>query len=128
MFDDDRIDDGAGVRRIVLHSGKLHYELLAEVAKREDATVALVRLEQYYPLPEAELHAIASRYPNAEVVWAQDEPENQGAWPFLRIHLPRLFGGREVAGATRPEASAPSVGTMRQHKAQSQALIAAALD
>ncbi|HEY4152730.1 MAG TPA: multifunctional oxoglutarate decarboxylase/oxoglutarate dehydrogenase thiamine pyrophosphate-binding subunit/dihydrolipoyllysine-residue succinyltransferase subunit, partial [Pseudolysinimonas sp.] len=77
--------DTSGVKRVLLHSGKIHYDLLAELEKKPDVAgqVALVRLEQYYPLPDAELRPVLDRYPNAELVWVQDEPENQGAWPFI---------------------------------------------
>ena len=84
VIDDARIQDPSTVKRVLLHSGKIHYDLLAEVEKRDDSgAFALVRMEQFYPLPVAELHAVLDRYPNAELVWVQDEPENQGAWPFM---------------------------------------------
>ena len=126
VIDDERSLDAASVRRIVLHSGKLHYEFKQHLAKREDNSVALVRLERYYPLPIDELKEVLAKYPNAKLVWAQDEPVNQGAWPFLqRVLFPQL--DREVRLASRPAASAPSVGTMRVHNEQLNQLIEDAL-
>lgn len=114
------------VRRIVLHSGKLHYELKQQLEKVGDTSVLLVRLEQYFPLPIRELQEVLAQYPNAELVWAQEEPANQGAWTFLLRELaPRL--DRPITPVTRPSASAPSVGTMKAHQEQQHALIAAAL-
>ena len=123
VLDDERITDKAAVRRVVLHAGKLHYDLRAELDKREDSTVALVRLEQFYPMPGEEINRILAEYPNAEIVYAQDEPENQGAWPFIRTHLAPMLEGRTIRAVTRPESSAPSVGTMKAHQRQQAELI-----
>ncbi|NLT25586.1 MAG: multifunctional oxoglutarate decarboxylase/oxoglutarate dehydrogenase thiamine pyrophosphate-binding subunit/dihydrolipoyllysine-residue succinyltransferase subunit, partial [Microbacteriaceae bacterium] len=126
VLDDARITDRAGVRRVVLHSGKLHYELKQQLEKSGDESIALVRLEQYYPLPIHELQTVLAEYPNAELVWAQDEPENQGAWPFLATNLLPLLD-RPIRCVSRPAASAPSVGTMKMHQVQANELLAAAL-
>ncbi|RRJ88670.1 multifunctional oxoglutarate decarboxylase/oxoglutarate dehydrogenase thiamine pyrophosphate-binding subunit/dihydrolipoyllysine-residue succinyltransferase subunit [Gulosibacter macacae] len=126
VIDDARISDRQAVRRVVIHSGKLHYELKQNLEKTEDRSVALVRLEQYYPMPVAELREALDRYPNADVVWAQEEPANQGAWPFIQTDLaPQL--DRPITAVTRPAASAPSVGTMKAHQAQQATLVATAL-
>ncbi|CAG7845279.1 Multifunctional 2-oxoglutarate metabolism enzyme [Pseudoclavibacter triregionum] len=127
VIDDARIQDKNAVRRVILHSGKLHYELKQELDKRDDQSIALVRVEQYYPLPADEINAVVDAYPNAELVWAQDEPENQGAWPFMRTHLAPLLHGRTIRAVTRPESAAPSVGTMKAHQAQAAELVQAAL-
>src|SRR6478736_6632881 len=77
VIDDARIQDPSTVKRVLLHAGKIHYDLLGEVEKRDDPnSIALVRLEQYYPLPTAELLPILERYPDAEVMWVQEEPAN----------------------------------------------------
>ncbi|WP_282851426.1 multifunctional oxoglutarate decarboxylase/oxoglutarate dehydrogenase thiamine pyrophosphate-binding subunit/dihydrolipoyllysine-residue succinyltransferase subunit [Gulosibacter sediminis] len=126
VLDDTRVADKAAVKRVVIHSGKLHYDLQQQLEKSGDQSVALVRLEQYFPLPLDELKQTLAQYPNAELVWAQEEPENQGAWSFLLSGLaPKL--DRPLAAVTRPEASAPSVGTMKAHQEQQQALINRAL-
>jgi 2-oxoglutarate dehydrogenase complex dehydrogenase (E1) component-like enzyme len=121
--------DTAGVRRVLLHAGKIHYDLLAEMEKNPDAAaqVALVRLEQYYPLPEAELRPILDRYPNAELVWVQDEPENQGAWPFIDVALFKLLEGRPVHVVSRPASASPATGSSKRSAAQQTELIEQAL-
>src|SRR5690606_18303194 len=104
VIDDARIQDRGAVKRVLLHSGKLHYDLLSELAKRDDAeSFALVRVEQFYPLPADEVNAVVARYPNADLVWVQEEPENQGAWPFMCLELAkRLEGGRTLSVVSRP--------------------------
>src|SRR5690606_27690252 len=88
VIDDARIQDPTKVTRVLLNSGKIHYDLLAEISKRGDAgAFALVRLEQYYPLPTEQLRAVLDRYPEAELMWVQEGPENPGAWPFLALGL-----------------------------------------
>ena len=126
VIDDTRVADKAAVKRVVMHSGKLHYDLKQQLEKSGDQSVALVRLEQYFPLPIEELQRTLAQYPNAELVWAQEEPVNQGAWSFLLTVLaPKL--DRPLTAVTRPEGSAPSVGTMKAHQEQQQALINGAL-
>ncbi|MFI9457051.1 multifunctional oxoglutarate decarboxylase/oxoglutarate dehydrogenase thiamine pyrophosphate-binding subunit/dihydrolipoyllysine-residue succinyltransferase subunit, partial [Amycolatopsis sp. NPDC052450] len=127
---DDPDVEPANVRKVVLSSGKMYWELVAERAKREADDVALVRIEQYYPLPDRKLRAALERYSSsAEVVWVQEEPENQGAWPFFGLHLPRRFPDllkRMDVVARRPMA-APSAGSNAVHDIEQKALIATAL-
>lgn len=125
VLDDARITDPASVKRIVLHSGKIYYELLSHLEKEDDTSVALVRLEQYYPFPVEEIQQILDRYPQAELVWAQEEPENQGALPFVRQQLAELAPDRPLRAFARPASSAPSVGSLKAHQAQQRELIAA---
>ena len=122
--------DPAGVRRILLHAGKLHYDLLAELEKmtpEQQNAYALVRLEQFYPLPVEQLNTALRRYPNAEVVWVQDEPENQGAWPFICLELVKYLEGRTVRVVSRPSSASPASGSSKVSGAQQAALIEAAL-
>ncbi|WP_084145446.1 multifunctional oxoglutarate decarboxylase/oxoglutarate dehydrogenase thiamine pyrophosphate-binding subunit/dihydrolipoyllysine-residue succinyltransferase subunit [Amycolatopsis jejuensis] len=128
---DDAAVDPAKVRKVLLTSGKLYWELVAEQAKREADDVAIVRIEQYYPLPKRKLLAAVERYSNArQITWVQEEPENQGAWPFFGLTLPRklpeAFAGLEVV-ARRPMA-APSAGSSKVHEVEQKALIAKAFD
>jgi 2-oxoglutarate dehydrogenase E1 component len=128
IIDDARIQDPGAVRRVLLHAGKLHYDLRAELDKRDDAgAFALVRMEQYYPLPVAELNAALSRYPDAEVVWVQEEPENQGAWPFINQELVKHLQGRTVRVVSRPAAASPAAGSTKVSAAQQVTLLAEAL-
>ncbi|WP_205649444.1 multifunctional oxoglutarate decarboxylase/oxoglutarate dehydrogenase thiamine pyrophosphate-binding subunit/dihydrolipoyllysine-residue succinyltransferase subunit [Agromyces sp. LHK192] len=126
ILDDSRITDKAAVKRVVFLSGKLYYDLLAELEKHPNPEIALVRLEQLYPLPEVELKAIADSYPNAEFTWAQDEPENQGAWPFFIFETNKL-GPREVKVFSRPASASPATGSSKRHAAEQQDLVQRAL-
>ncbi|MEO8095264.1 MAG: multifunctional oxoglutarate decarboxylase/oxoglutarate dehydrogenase thiamine pyrophosphate-binding subunit/dihydrolipoyllysine-residue succinyltransferase subunit, partial [Pseudolysinimonas sp.] len=133
VIDDARIQDPGAVRRVLMHSGKLHYDLLAELEKlpatgeASAASFALVRLEQFYPLPVDELNAVLNRYPNAELVWAQDEPENQGAWPFINQELVKFLQGRTVRVVSRPSAASPAAGSTKVSAAQQALLLQQAL-
>jgi 2-oxoglutarate decarboxylase len=128
---DDADVDPATVRKVLLTSGKLYWELVAERARREANDVAIVRIEQYYPLPKRKLVAAVERFSAAtEVVWVQEEPENQGAWPFFGLNLPRKVPdllGRLQVSARRPMA-APSVGSSKVHEVEQKALIAKAFE
>ncbi|MEY4396621.1 MAG: hypothetical protein RLZZ40_377, partial [Actinomycetota bacterium] len=108
---DDRSVEGQ-TRRILLHSGKIHYDLLAEREKRGANGVALVRMEQFYPFPEADLRTALAAHAGAELVWVQDEPENQGAWPFIALELRRL--GMEGRVVCRPAAASPAAGSSKR--------------
>jgi len=128
---DDRAVDPAHVRRIVLCSGKVYYDLLKarEDAKRQD--VALVRVERLYPFPAEELQASLGRYaPQAELVWCQEEPRNMGAWRFVRE---RFLDGDVAAGdralryAGRAASAAPAPGSLKVHLAEQEALVCEAL-
>ncbi|CAN5497709.1 multifunctional oxoglutarate decarboxylase/oxoglutarate dehydrogenase thiamine pyrophosphate-binding subunit/dihydrolipoyllysine-residue succinyltransferase subunit [soil metagenome] len=133
VIDDARIQDQGAVRRVLMHSGKLHYDMLAELEKlpatgeASAASFALVRLEQFYPLPVDELNAVLNRYPNAELVWAQDEPENQGAWPFINQELVKFLQGRTVRVVSRPSAASPAAGSTKVSAAQQALLLQQAL-
>ena len=117
------------VRRVVFCSGKVYFDLLK--ARRKDGLrdVALVRVEQLYPFPSEEYEAALNRYPNArEVVWCQEEPQNQGAWYQIRHRLQDATGGRrQVLYAGRAPAAAPATGIAKIHDAEQTALINAAL-
>ena len=126
VIDDARDGDKAAIRRVVLHSGKIHWDLTAELQKRDQRDVALVRLEQYYPLPLAQLNTVLAEYPNAEVVWAQEEPENMGAWPFILLELaPGL--GRPIRAVTRPSSASPASGSTKRSAQEHAELIERAL-
>jgi 2-oxoglutarate dehydrogenase E1 component len=128
VLDDARISDPNAVKRVLLHAGKLHYDLIAELEKRDDAgAFALVRLEQYYPLADDAINAALDRYPNADVVWVQEEPENQGAWPFINFELARRLRGRTISVVSRPAAAAPATGSSKRSAAEQTDLISRAL-
>lgn len=109
------------VNRVLICSGRLYYELVKERQRLGDTATAIIRLEQYYPLATDALRAELDKYPHAELVWIQDEPKNQGAYPFLALNLfPEL--GRVVRVISRPAAASPSAGTMALHKYQAEQL------
>jgi 2-oxoglutarate dehydrogenase E1 component len=123
--------DGA-VRRVVLCSGKVFYDLLAERSERGIDDVALVRLEQLYPFPVISLGAELARYVNAEVVWCQEEPRNMGSWTFVDRRLEELLGQLEMTAerpryAGRDEAASPATGSHAKHVAEQKKLIDEAL-
>jgi 2-oxoglutarate dehydrogenase E1 component len=127
VLDDARIRDTSAVRRVVLHAGKIYYDLLAEAEKRQQTDVALVRMEQYYPLPQAQLDAVLAQYPNADLVWAQDEPENMGAWPFIGLELAKRLHGRTISVASRPASASPASGSAKRSAQEQVELINKAL-
>jgi 2-oxoglutarate dehydrogenase E1 component len=128
------------VRRVVLCSGKVYYDLLDEQQRRHgdvNVPVAVVRMEQLHPWPESRLAEILSSYPNLDsVVWCQEEPANMGAWTYVSERIRRVLSdggwlrnqGRWLHYAGRPAAASPAVGSARIHKAQQGSLIAAAFD
>ncbi len=119
--------DPAQVRRVVLCSGKVYYDLDAARRSGERSDIAIVRVEQLYPLPAEEILAEVSRFPDAELYWAQEEPANQGAWAFISLNLPQRLDGRLLRAATRPASASPAVGSASVHAAQQAALVADAL-
>ncbi len=127
---DDTVEP-AGVRRVVLCSGKIYYDLLAERDRAQRTDVALVRVEQLYPLPGAEITQALARYPDAELVWTQEEPANQGAWSFIALNLPEQLAAaddrRPLLRASRPAAASPAVGSATVHEAQQRSVVATAL-
>ncbi|TRW43843.1 multifunctional oxoglutarate decarboxylase/oxoglutarate dehydrogenase thiamine pyrophosphate-binding subunit/dihydrolipoyllysine-residue succinyltransferase subunit [Georgenia yuyongxinii] len=103
------------VQRVLLCSGRVYYDLAAHRLKTEDPTTAIVRLEQLYPLELGQIAAELAAFPNAEVVWVQDEPENQGPWTFVSDHLGEALGGRSLRVVSRPAAASPSTGSHKRH-------------
>jgi len=105
------------VRRILLCSGKVYYDLTAERARLERDDVAIVRLEQPYPLPASALVGVMDAFPpEAELLWVQEEPANMGIWPYLRFRFGERLLGRPLLGACRPESASPATGSAASHK------------
>ncbi len=120
------------VRRVVISSGKVYYDLFAEREAKKIADVALLRLEQIYPFPIKALKQALALYPNAELVWCQEEPENMGAWSFVDRRLERVLedlGGpaRRPHYVGRAEAASPATGLAKVHAAEQAALVRRAL-
>jgi 2-oxoglutarate decarboxylase len=129
VIDDPTTPDPAQVRKVLLCSGKIYYELAAEQAKRGTSDTAIVRLEQYYPIPVRRLAETLRRYPSAtDIRWVQEEPANQGAWPSLGLalpeKLPELFGG--LRRVSRRPMSAPASGSIKVHEVEQRDIITTA--
>ncbi|WP_406399696.1 multifunctional oxoglutarate decarboxylase/oxoglutarate dehydrogenase thiamine pyrophosphate-binding subunit/dihydrolipoyllysine-residue succinyltransferase subunit [Streptomyces sp. NBC_00879] len=132
VIGDDTVDPNA-VRKVVFCTGKVYYDLEAERVKRGNTDTAIIRLERLYPLPGAELQAEIAKFPNAEkYLWAQEEPANQGAWPFIALnlidHLDLAVGadiphGERLRRISRPHGSSPAVGSAKRHQAEQQQLL-----
>ncbi|MDQ1725605.1 MAG: multifunctional 2-oxoglutarate metabolism enzyme [Frankiaceae bacterium] len=116
-------------RRVLLCSGKLYWELAAARRNRGVNDVAIVRMEQLYPLPGAEVRAAIEQFnPNADIAWVQEEPANMGPWPFVALNLPEhLPGGRMLRRISRPASASPATGSSNVHQAEQNALLDAAL-
>ena len=117
----------AKVKRILLCAGKVYYELDQKREQDGFDNVAILRMEQYYPLPGKQLEDALKIYPKkTPVVWVQEEPLNMGAWPFLKLRF-----GNEIKGngmhplehVTRPEAASPATGSTASHKLEQESLI-----
>ncbi|WP_372409561.1 multifunctional oxoglutarate decarboxylase/oxoglutarate dehydrogenase thiamine pyrophosphate-binding subunit/dihydrolipoyllysine-residue succinyltransferase subunit [Streptomyces luteireticuli] len=132
VIGDDGVD-AAAVRKVVFCSGKVYYDLEAERQKRGANDTALIRLERLYPLPGAELQAEIAKFPNAQkYIWAQEEPANQGAWPFIALnlidHLDLAVGAdvpapERLRRISRPHSSSPAVGSAKRHQVEQTALV-----
>ncbi|MGH3277519.1 MAG: multifunctional oxoglutarate decarboxylase/oxoglutarate dehydrogenase thiamine pyrophosphate-binding subunit/dihydrolipoyllysine-residue succinyltransferase subunit [Trebonia sp.] len=119
--------DARRVRRVVLCTGKIFYDLAQHRAKSGVTDTAIVRIERLYPIPARELQEELLRYPSdVELVWAQEEPENQGAWPRMALRLPDLVG-RPAEPVALPASSAPAFGSAKVHAATHRELIETAL-
>nr|WP_181719314.1 multifunctional oxoglutarate decarboxylase/oxoglutarate dehydrogenase thiamine pyrophosphate-binding subunit/dihydrolipoyllysine-residue succinyltransferase subunit [Nocardia gipuzkoensis] len=135
VFDEPAYEQGIGdrskVKRILMTSGKLYYELAAEKAKQKREDVAIVRIEQLYPLPVRRLNEALEGYPNAtDLAWVQEEPANQGAWPFFGLNLPETLPTRlgKLRRISRRAMSAPSSGSSKVHAVEQAEIIAEAFE
>jgi 2-oxoglutarate dehydrogenase E1 component len=117
------------VKRVIFCSGKVYYDIAAERAKRSIDDIAVVRIEQLYPFPHEEFQAQIDAYPNAKsVVWAQEEPKNQGAWHSIQHYLlAHLRADQRLSYAGRESSASPAVGYLQLHNEQQKALIEQAL-
>ena len=121
--------DRAKVRRILLVSGKAYYDLEARRSADEVDDIAIVRLEQLYPLQEADLGRALEGYPkDSEVVWFQEEPANNGAWPHLHLRFERELCGHPLRAITRYASASPATGSAKAHKLVQERLVNKAFD
>ncbi|MEH0575787.1 multifunctional oxoglutarate decarboxylase/oxoglutarate dehydrogenase thiamine pyrophosphate-binding subunit/dihydrolipoyllysine-residue succinyltransferase subunit [Streptomyces sp. B21-108] len=133
VIGDTTVTDPAAVKKVVFCAGKVYYDLDAERQKRGLTDTAIIRIERLYPLPGAEVQAEVNKYPNAEkYLWTQEEPANQGAWPFIALnlidHLDLAVGadvphGERLRRISRPHGSSPAVGSAKRHQAEQEQLV-----
>ncbi len=126
----DEVDEPGDVKRLVLCTGKLYFDLLKARRERDINDVALVRIEQLYPFPHDLYQALLQRYEGVrDVVWAQEEPKNQGAWYRIRARLERaLAEGQRLRYMGRAGAASPAPGSMQLHRSQQYAIVEQVLD
>ena len=132
MYDNEKLCDDGEVKRVVLCSGKVYYDLFEERAKRGEKDVFFLRMEQLYPFPTKALMKELGPFRHAEVVWCQEEPMNMGAWSYVAPRLEAVLG--RLGGLTRrpsyvgpPESASPAPGTLAMHEAQQKRLVDEAL-
>ncbi len=129
---DTKLVADSKIKRVVLCSGKVYFDLLEERDKRGIDDIYLMRIEQFYPFPAISMVNEMKRFKNADVVWCQEEPKNQGAWSFIEPNIEwvqtriKAKHTRPVY-AGRPASASPATGLAAQHKAQQEALVDAAL-
>jgi len=131
VLGDPTVTDPSAVEKVLLCSGKVRWDLVNRRAQNGMlGKVAILAVERLYPLPADEIAAELGRFEHvSSVTWVQDEPSNQGAWPFMALNLPdalhQAVPGRQwaLSKVTRPASSAPSVGSAKVHESQQKALL-----
>ena len=126
--DEAIVKNAAKVKRVIACSGKVYYDLVKKRSEAERSDVAIVRVEQLYPFPHKAFAAELKKYPNAtDIVWCQDEPQNQGAWFFIQHNIhENMHEGQKLGYAGRAASASPAVGYAHLHQDQQKALIDAA--
>ena len=132
LVEAERVAADDKMRRVVLCTGKVYFDLVKARAERSNDRVALVRVEQLYPFPFKTLSKVLQRYRNAEIVWCQEEPQNMGAWNFVDRRIEHVLAGLDVAAkrprfAGRAEAASPATGLFKRHVEEQAHLVADAL-
>jgi 2-oxoglutarate decarboxylase len=121
VIGDSTVDPGQ-VTRVLMCAGKVYYDLLAAREKAGDNTTAIVRFEQLYPLSRERIREALAPFDGAELVWVQEEPENQGAWSRVSLSLPQL-AGKTVSVVSRPASASPASGLASRHQAEQADLV-----
>jgi multifunctional 2-oxoglutarate metabolism enzyme len=120
VINDDQIQNAS---RLIFCSGKVYYELVAERARLNEMSTAIVRIEQLYPFPAREFSEIIAQHPNANLLWVQDEPANQGPWPFIFENTAHLLDSRTLRRVSRRATASPATGSHHLHEEEQKALI-----
>ncbi|CAB4541345.1 unannotated protein [freshwater metagenome] len=119
------IDDPTVVNasRVIFCSGKVYHDLVAERTKLNESSTAIVRLEQIYPFPVEQFAAVVAKHPNANLLWVQDEPANQGPWPFVNQTTSEFLEGRTLRRVSRRATASPATGSHHLHEEEQKALM-----
>ncbi|MBT3927296.1 MAG: 2-oxoglutarate dehydrogenase E1 component [Rhodospirillaceae bacterium] len=130
--EDESYATGEDIRRVVLSSGKVYYDLLQARSEQDIKDVVLLRMEQVAPFPGRSVTVELAKYPGAEIIWCQEEPQNQGAWNYVAARLDGVLDGlgetpRRARYVGRPEAASPASGSFKIHVKEQQALVSEAL-
>jgi 2-oxoglutarate dehydrogenase E1 component len=125
VLDDARIKDPKGVTRVVFCSGKIYYEMLEATSTAPEGEVALVRIEQLYPFPVKKVESMIARYKNvADVLWVQEEPQNMGAWTFVRPRLEALLSDpKKLRYVGRRDSGTTAEGSTKAHATEQARII-----
>ena len=125
IIPDDPAVDPSKVRRLVMCTGKIYYDLLERREQGENSDIGILRVEQLYPLRARELQARLAPYPkDVDLVWVQEEPWNMGAWYFMRARLPEVFGDEQpLRCVARPESASPATGSGASHRLEQKLLV-----
>ena len=128
VIDDAEIADAAAVRKVVFCSGKVYYDLMDARQKNKDLSVAVVRLEQFYPFPVRGVREVIEKYRSAtQYAWVQEEPHNMGGWTFVRERLENLLSGSELRYIGRTASASPATGSYSVHQKEQMGLVVEAL-
>lgn len=120
IINDPTVKDPASIKKVLICSGKIYFEIKAQRDERKQVDVAIIRLEQLYPMPVKQIKALAEQYSSVKTWnWVQEEPQNMGAWDFLQ----RNFKGPRLKCISRPAAASPAEGSAKGHKANQQDII-----
>ena len=129
VLPDAHAGDPAKVKRVLLCSGKIYYDLAERLESLQRDDIAIIRIEQLYPFPLQQLDDVTKRYSDdVEVIWVQEEPRNQGTWPFLRMRFcPQMLGRYTLKGIARPESASPATGSRAAHLVEQEKILTEAI-
>jgi 2-oxoglutarate dehydrogenase E1 component len=130
VLEDPDVHEPQSVSRLLFCCGKVYYELLEERLRRKDTTTSIIRIEQLYPFPDWNISKIFSNHSRVRrILWVQEEPQNMGAWNFIRVQMSRVLPvAREIRYVGRPDRASPAAGSYKKYRQEQTALIEAAFE
>jgi 2-oxoglutarate dehydrogenase E1 component len=120
LIDDESVVNAS---RVIFCSGKVYHDLTAERTKLGESSTAIIRVEQLYPFPAEQFAAVSAKHPNANLLWVQDEPANQGPWPFVALTTNEFLEGRTLRRVSRRATASPATGSHHLHEEEQKALL-----